>query len=371
MTAVSPSHHWDIFCKVVDNFGDIGVCWRLARQLADEHGILVRLWVDDWSLAHRFAGGGHAGITLQHWTPVADFSAAAEVVIETFGCGIPEAYQQAMRCRQSVWLNVDYLSAEAWVETFHGQPSPQANGLIRHFFYPGFTAHTGGLLREAGLADLQKAASQHAAAFWQRLGCQPFAGLNLSLFCYAHAPVAALLDSLADAEQAVRVLVPESVAPVVATVLGRPHLGVGEVVRYRQCCICVIPFLSQPDYDCLLSLCDLNFVRGEDSWIRAIWAGKPMVWLPYQQTEGTHLLKLEAFLDHALATASDEVACAVRGLMLAWADGELQTTDLQRFMALHAGITAHTQLFAQALSQQPDLTTKLVFFIEKLRKNRV
>ena len=24
---------WDIFCSVVDNFGDIGVTWRLARQL--------------------------------------------------------------------------------------------------------------------------------------------------------------------------------------------------------------------------------------------------------------------------------------------------------------------------------------------------
>jgi hypothetical protein len=23
--------HWDIFCRVIDNFGDIGVCWRLAH----------------------------------------------------------------------------------------------------------------------------------------------------------------------------------------------------------------------------------------------------------------------------------------------------------------------------------------------------
>ena len=42
-----PSLSWDIFCTVVDNYGDIGVCWRLARQLAAEHGFAVRLWVDD------------------------------------------------------------------------------------------------------------------------------------------------------------------------------------------------------------------------------------------------------------------------------------------------------------------------------------
>ncbi|MBY0444112.1 MAG: elongation factor P maturation arginine rhamnosyltransferase EarP, partial [Burkholderiales bacterium] len=37
---------WDIFCRVIDNYGDIGVCWRLARQLSFEHGFAVRLMVD-------------------------------------------------------------------------------------------------------------------------------------------------------------------------------------------------------------------------------------------------------------------------------------------------------------------------------------
>ncbi|MEO7887531.1 MAG: elongation factor P maturation arginine rhamnosyltransferase EarP, partial [Polaromonas sp.] len=42
------SLQWDIFCKVIDNFGDIGVCWRLAADLASR-GHKVRLWVDDAS----------------------------------------------------------------------------------------------------------------------------------------------------------------------------------------------------------------------------------------------------------------------------------------------------------------------------------
>ena len=40
------SRSWDVFCRVVDNYGDAAVCWRLARQLADEHGARVRLWID-------------------------------------------------------------------------------------------------------------------------------------------------------------------------------------------------------------------------------------------------------------------------------------------------------------------------------------
>ncbi|HET9045379.1 MAG TPA: elongation factor P maturation arginine rhamnosyltransferase EarP, partial [Casimicrobiaceae bacterium] len=40
------AQRWDVFCKVVDNFGDAGVCWRLARQLVAEHDLAVTLWID-------------------------------------------------------------------------------------------------------------------------------------------------------------------------------------------------------------------------------------------------------------------------------------------------------------------------------------
>ena len=36
----------DLFCRVIDNWGDAGVCWRLARQLVRERGAQVRLWID-------------------------------------------------------------------------------------------------------------------------------------------------------------------------------------------------------------------------------------------------------------------------------------------------------------------------------------
>ena len=357
---------WDIFCKVVDNFGDIGVCWRLARQLADEHGLNIRLWVDDLALARRFAGAGHAHITLQHWTADADFSGAAEVVIETFGCGLPEAYQQQMLAQQSTWVNVDYLSAESWVEGFHAQPSPQSNGLVRYFFYPGFTAATGGLLREAGLPALQ------AQASWQALGLTPAPDkLTLSLFCYAHAPLAALVDSLQTSSQPVRLLVPQTIAPMLAQVLDSPALQAGDHFQRQQCEFQVIPFLSQTGYDQLLYLCDLNFVRGEDSWIRALWAGKPMIWLPYQQSEETHLLKLEAFMQHYLAQADASLNQSIRQAMLAWAQGDWQHSHWTSLLAVLPSFAQHAQAFSLQQSQQADLATKLVIFIEKCRSHRV
>lgn len=374
MVASSPAHaippalhhsRWDIFCKVVDNFGDIGVCWRLARQLAEEYGITLRLWVDDLALAERFAGAGHARIQLQHWTADADFSQAADVVIETFGCGLPEAYQQAMLQGAATWINVDYLSAEAWVEGFHAHPSPQANGLIRYFFYPGFTPQTGGLLREASLPARQATADWSAFEFAPMLAAAPQL-LTLSLFCYAHAPLAALVASLAHSTQPVRVLVPETVAPMLANVLGVTALHVGEQIQRQQCTFLVIPFLSQVDYDRLLYLCDFNFVRGEDSWIRALWAGKPMIWLPYQQSEETHLIKLNAFLDYYLAQADLAVADLLRLAMLAWARGEWSPALWPSLLAALPALASHAQAFKSKQSQQPDLAMQLVNFIEKI-----
>lgn len=357
---------WDIFCKVVDNFGDIGVCWRLASQLAAEHGIRLRLWVDDIALARQFCGAGQDGISLLQWTDHADFSQAAEVVIETFGCGLPMAYQQRMLAQHSIWLNVDYLSAERWVDSFHGQPSPQANGLIRYFFYPGFSESTGGLLRERHLPALQSQAS------WRALGLDAAPGrLNVSLFCYAHAPLSALVDSLQASSQPVRVWVPLTMATAVAKALGRTELQLHDTVQHGQCEFVVIPFLSQTDYDRLLCLCDLNFVRGEDSWIRALWAAKPLIWLPYQQSEDTHLVKLQAFLHHYLLQASPEVAAVIRPAMQAWACGQWHPRDWQTILAILPQWKAHARAYVQTQSEQTDLATKLVNFIEKCHAHRV
>jgi uncharacterized repeat protein (TIGR03837 family) len=305
-----------LFCKVVDNYGDIGICWRLARQLQGEHGVRVTLWVDDLATFARLCpqlDQGAAtqvvdGVAVRHWVDNAGVFARADIadiVIEFFGCDIPDGYIAAMaQCTpRPVWLNLEGLTAEEWVEGCHTLPSSHPRlPLTKHFFFPGFSALTGGLLREAALEHARVAFQADAAAmaaFMAQLGVTPaeMAGFKVSLFCYPHAPVEGLLAAWQGASAPITCLVPDGVASdAVAAFLGTAALP-GAVRTRGALTVRVLPFVAQPDYDRLLWACDLNFVRGEDSFVRAQWAGKPFIWHIYPQDENLHHKKLRAFLD--------------------------------------------------------------------------
>lgn len=164
---------WDLFCRVIDNYGDIGVCWRLAADLG-ARGQRVRLWVDDRSALAWMAPSGAEGVEVRDWREPLPDAEPGDVVVEAFACDPPASFVAAMARRQPapVWINLEYLSAEPWVERCHGLPSPQwqgpAAGLRKWFFHPGFTAATGGLLREPGL--LAQRAAFDAPAWRHELG---------------------------------------------------------------------------------------------------------------------------------------------------------------------------------------------------------
>lgn len=317
----APAQSLTIFCKVVDNFGDIGICWRLARQLQQEHGIAVTLWVDDLKSFRRIcpevtlAAGEQvvAGVRVCHWRDQEGVFSAddiADIVIEFFGCDIPPGYIAAMaKCNpRPVWLNLEGLSAEDWVEGCHALPSMHPRlPLTKYFFFPGFTPRTGGLLHEAGLEEQRRQFQSDPAAmtdFLARLGVAPaeMAALKVSLFCYPSAPVPALLAAWQDGDEPVTCLVPEGVATeAIEAFLGsEPKPGVSRTRGALT--VRVLPFVAQPDYDRLLWACDLNFVRGEDSFVRAQWAGKPFIWHIYLQDKNLHHVKLRAFLQHYAAS---------------------------------------------------------------------
>ncbi|MFZ6647583.1 elongation factor P maturation arginine rhamnosyltransferase EarP [Undibacterium sp. TJN25] len=304
-----------LFCKVVDNYGDIGICWRLAKQLEQEHSIAVTLWVDDLRSFQRICPAVDTGrelqqvdnITVQHWRGQGGEFAAediADIVIEFFACDIPPGYIAAMaRCEQRpVWLNLEGLTAETWVEGCHTLPSPHPSlSLTKYFFFPGFTRRTGGLLREASLEELRldfQSRPAHADDFLARFGMTPaeISSLKVSLFCYPQAPVSALFQAWQTGGRAVTCLVPEGVATeALETFLGIPAKA-GATATHGALTVRVLPFIPQPDYDKLLWSCDVNFVRGEDSFVRAQWAGKPFIWHIYPQDENLHHVKLKAFL---------------------------------------------------------------------------
>jgi uncharacterized repeat protein (TIGR03837 family) len=299
-----------IFCKVVDNYGDIGICWRLARQLAHEHAVDVTLWVDDLASFRRIcpevdvqaARQQVRGVTVLHWAGQDgqfDPAEIPDIVIEFFGVDLPPGYIEAMAQREPrpAWINYEGLSAEEWVEGCHKLPSMHPRlPITKHFFFPGFTAKTGGLLRESQL--LAERASFAPARFLHALGLSDaeIASFKVSLFCYPTAPVAELFTAWREGERPVTCLVPEGVATeAVGAFFGRaPEAGAS--AQQGQLTVRVLPFVPQPDYDKLLWSCDFNFGRGEDSWVRAQWAGKPFVWHIYPQDENLHHKKLQAFL---------------------------------------------------------------------------
>ena len=327
---------WDVFCRVVDNFGDIGVCWRLAADLASR-GEQVRLWVDDASALVWMAPSGAHGVAVQQWAD-ADYEATpGDVVIEAFGCDLPAAFVARMAQARPAWINLEYLSAEGYVERSHRLRSPQLSGpgegLDKRFFYPGFTPATGGLIREPGLMPALRGFDRDVWLQQQGIDVRPGERL-VSLFSYANPAQASLLQALADAPTLL-LLTPGMAEPA--------HLPSG--LRAQR-----LPYLTQAGYDRLLWSCDLNFVRGEDSFVRAQWAGKPFAWQIYPQHDGAHATKLGAFLDRFPAVAG------LRALWLGW-NG---LGPLPSEIPLLGPWETQCQAWREELLAQADLTTQLM-----------
>ena len=379
---------WDIFCRVVDNFGDVAVSWRLARQVAREHRKKVRLWLDDLTVLAKLRPEIHPAYDLQRLDEVEvarirepfDVDGVADVVVETFGCDPPESYVRAMAEREVKprWINLEYLSAEEWVEGSHALPSPNPRlPLVKHYFFPGFTRKTGGLLREESLLrrrdEFQRDAGAQAA-FWKSVvGDAPAEGtLKVSLFTYAQAPVEGLARSCAQYPGPLWLIAPEGIA---ATALEAWRVS----ARARDSIkTIVVPFLAQDRYDQLLWACDVNFVRGEDSFVRAQWAGRPFVWHIYPQDDGAHWVKLAAFLARYSAGLDRNHAAAVTALWEAWnrrgdrPEGEGPRPGLSEswagFVSKREALEAHSREWSGDLAKRRDLAAELVDFTDNVLK---
>lgn len=370
----------DIFCNVVDNYGDIGVSWRLARQLANEFGIKVRLWVDDLHSFARLCPEADAALETQHcrgvevrlWAKVFPVVQPADLVIEAFACKLPEVYLDAMALHESVWINLEYLSAEDWVEGCHKLPSPRPP-LTRYFFFPGFTKKTGGLLLERDLLarrDAFLSDPEQQQAFWQSIGMEiPAADtLKISLFAYENTALAGLFDAWVNGSQRVLCLVPEGriLPQVVQYFVGRDSSRHEDLYSRGNLQVRVLPFVEQEKYDELLWACDINFVRGEDSCVRAQWAGKPFVWQIYPQHDEVHWHKLHAFLKLYAAELEPQAAQAMRALWEVWNGGEGSVAQVwHEFFAMRAELGARARGWADELSAN-NLTLNLLDFFQEI-----
>ncbi|GGH63704.1 hypothetical protein GCM10010975_29780 [Comamonas phosphati] len=355
---------WDIFCQVIDNFGDVGVCWRIAAELA-ARGQQVRLWMDDASALQWMAPRPHpSGLSVHPWPaqaadlPEAVGALVGDVVVEAFGCEIPAPFVQRIADKAAagaapVWINLEYLSAEDYVERCHRLPSRlmsgPAAGMTRWFFYPGFTPDTGALAREQDLAGRQQAFASRRNAWRSRFGMAED-DCAISLFCYEPAALPELMWQLRKAAAHPSHLLVTPGRATAAVQALPPSPAAQPALHYLQPC-------AQPLFDEMLWGCDLNLVRGEDSLVRALWAGQPMVWHIYPQHDNAHHDKLDAFLAWLQAPAS------LRAFHHAWNGMTApQTLPLPSPAMLHEWQQC-TQAARGRLAQQIDLIAQLQAFV--------
>jgi len=358
---------WDVFCRVVDNYGDAGVCWRLARQLAAEHGCVVTLRIDRLETLARFQPGvdvharaqSVAGIAIARIDDDAPPPTLPDVVIEAFACGLPPPFVASMATAQvpPLWIALEYLSAEPWVDTVHGLASPQPRlPLERYFWFPGFTHHTGGLVRERGLLDARAAFAAQREAH---------AALQVVLFCYANRALPALFDAWSDGDEPIHCAVPEGVATGALDQWLHgdvPHAG--QSTARGRLTLQIVPFSTQDAFDRTLWNADLSFVRGEDSFVRAQWAARPFVWQPYPQDQNAHRLKMDAFLARYLAELPAPAGRAAAAFWSAFndEDGPGTAAAWPPFRAAFDALGAHGRRWAATLAALPELTAGLVTF---------
>ncbi|AHF01186.1 hypothetical protein THIAE_04725 [Thiomicrospira aerophila AL3] len=367
--------YWDIFCRVIDNYGDIGVSWRLAKLLHHDHQQQVRLWLDQPQalaamepLYQPDVSQQHCqGIEVRHWQKDFEQTQPAEVVIETFGCELPSPYLDAMRAlpatQRPIWINLEYLTAEPWAVDFHLRPSKQACGLDKTFFFPGMLPGTGGLMREADYA-------QRLAQNTDRLK-RADNNFKISVFSYENKALQDLVNLLIEKEiplpvgyQSVSLLIPEGrtlgglSAAIQLSLAKQACWQQGQLSLYR------LPFMSQADYDHLLWQADLNFVRGEESFVRAQWAAKPFIWHIYPTDDGAHWDKLQAFNNAYQAGIPHELAHTISHWQQAW---NRQKLDQQAWLMLIQHWSAWQQQaknWQQQLEKLGELSTNLVKFVK-------
>lgn len=287
----------DIFCDVIDNFGDAGVCWRLASIFSRELRLPVKLYINDAETLSKITSDFDPkklpiiveGIEIHRWED-AETALPSQVVIETFGCRIPFAFEEKIAAArpQPVWINLEYLSAESWVEGCHGLPSPHPTlNVNKYYFFPGVTDKTGGLMIEQDLFVRQRQFSKGRNKFLEAFSLNPSV-FTVFVFCYPSAPLDTFYETLRKTEKDINLLLPEGAATDILIDLHKKnpahniHLGISKMV-------------PQADFDKFLWASDALIIRGEDSFARAQLSGKPFIWNIYSQTEETHIKKLEAF----------------------------------------------------------------------------
>ena len=297
-----------ILCKVVDNFGDIGFVYRLAKNLVQLNPQReIRIVTNDIKTFKMLApelGKGGANIALFNSNDAATCRAEfcqrpPRVILECFQCGRPDWLEEILfdGVTRAFIINIDYWTAEDYAEDFHKLKSGTRSALVKKInFMPGFTAKTGGLILDVPPVTDSKSKSG-ATGIDDKTKT---AGPQVLMFSYPK-DFAPIIRAISRWNKDAQINLAQGAGK--ESFLSAKNSG---DLKINQ-----MPFLSQEEWDKNLFAQDLLFVRGEDSLSRACLSGKPFVWQAYLQDDNYQLVKVQALLERMRPHFAADDFCAV------------------------------------------------------------
>lgn len=380
----------DIFCEIIDNYGDIGVVYRTAKELQKIFPkSKIRAFLNKLDEFKKINSqvldlpsqniDGIEYITFDYLRDNANELLTAQVIIEAFGCQIPEEYMEIAYDNSELLINLEYLSAEDWIEDFHLQSSPLGRGKLKKvFFMPGFTEKSGGVIADSNYLERIQRVLENKEFYEKKYLSDIEDRENKivgTLFSYEK-NFTPLLEDLKKLDKDVVILaMGEKTQDSLKKILKNFSIeDFRNSLKYGKIEIRFLNFLNQEEYEELINIVDFNFVRGEDSFIRAVLTGKPYMWHIYCQEEYAHMDKIEGFLDkyrRVIENFSDEdFLLNMEKFFKDYNFRKENSLELGKESYLYffenlAKIEKYNTIFRDFLIQKCNLINKLKDFIEK------
>lgn len=353
-----------VLCKVVDNFGDVGVMFRLVKQmqLVATKPLEINIVIDDLISFNKIYNKINPqkdfqqidGLNIYNWKSeefchsefIKNDGEKMSVILECFQCGRPDWMEKILfdeKLNRTVQvIMIDYLTAEKYAEDFHCLESLTRSKKVQKInFMPGFTEKTGGLIIDKE---------------WEKLPDYNQRGKNL-VFTYER-DWTGLVGAL------------KSFGREVCVAQGR-GLKSFETAWGNDNGLIELPYLNQNEWDKMMKECSVLFIRGEESMSRACLSGIPFVWHAYPQSDEYQLVKVNALLERMSRHFKNEDFEIIKEVWLCFNSPEKKVgvaammTACSKFLNKADSLVYGFRDFALDLRKNGDLAANLMTLIEK------
>ena len=340
----------DIFCQVIDNYGDVGVAYRLAREFKRVYpNKKLRFVINQIEELNLIRKSENIEVIL--YKDISKIENSADLIIESFGCEIPKEYMDKALKNSKLIINLEYFSAEKWVDDFHLQESFLGGNLKKYFFIPGLSEKSGGILLDNEFLERKKKVEANKEYYLEKFGIKEKYDLMGSIFSYEK-NFDSLIEELKKlGKKIILLILSEKTQKNFIKYFDNGN-------NYDKIKFVKLPFFTYDKYEELLALCDFNLVRGEDSFVRALLLGKPFLWHIYPQDENTHIKKLESFLEKYCSNNKE--------LKQTFINYNINKDDFSYFFKNFKEIEKYNKNYANYLIKNCNLMEKLINFIENI-----